>query len=63
MTCSCLSLGSGRLLARSACVNIYSTAAAIGLATMAMVTTNVMPGLVIGHVAGRRAAMAGGVVC
>lgn len=43
-------------------VNIYSTAAAIGLATMAMVTIGVMLGRVIGHVAGRRAEMAGGVV-
>ena len=43
-------------------VNIYSTAAAIGLATMAMVTLGVMLGRVIGHVAGRRAEMAGGVV-
>ena len=36
-------------------VNIYSTAAAIGLATMTMVTIGVMLGRVIGHVAGRRA--------
>ncbi|MFL9874054.1 manganese efflux pump MntP [Paraburkholderia megapolitana] len=43
-------------------VNIYSTAAAIGLATMAMVTIGVMLGRVIGRVAGRRAEMAGGVV-
>jgi len=43
-------------------VNIYSTAAAIGLATMAMVTLGVMLGRVIGHVVGRRAEMAGGVV-
>jgi manganese efflux pump family protein len=43
-------------------VNIYSTAAAIGLATMAMVTLGVMLGRVIGHVAGRRAEMAGGAV-
>ena len=43
-------------------VNIYSTAAAIGLATMAMVTIGVMLGRVIGHVAGRRAETAGGVV-
>lgn len=43
-------------------VNIYSTAAAIGLVTMAMVTIGVMLGRVIGHVAGRRAEMAGGVV-
>ena len=44
----------------SACVNICSTAAAIGLATMTMVTIGVMPGRVLGHVAGRRAEMAGG---
>lgn len=43
-------------------VNIYSTAAAIGLATMLMVTIGVMLGRVIGHVAGRRAELAGGVV-
>jgi manganese efflux pump family protein len=43
-------------------VNIYSTAAAIGLATMLMVTLGVMLGRVIGHVAGRRAELAGGVV-
>src|ERR1700733_331018 len=43
-------------------VNIYSTAAAIGLATMAMVTIGVMLGRVIGHVVGRGAEMAGGVV-
>ena len=43
-------------------VNIYSTAAAIGLATMAMVTAGVMLGRVIGHVVGRRAEMTGGVV-
>lgn len=43
-------------------VNIYSTAAAIGLATMAMVTIGVMLGRIVGHVVGRRAEMAGGVV-
>jgi putative Mn2+ efflux pump MntP len=43
-------------------VNIYSTAAAIGLATTLMVTIGVMLGRVIGHVAGRRAELAGGVV-
>jgi putative Mn2+ efflux pump MntP len=43
-------------------VNIYSTAAAIGLATMAMVTLGIMLGRVLGHVAGRRAETAGGVV-
>jgi manganese efflux pump family protein len=43
-------------------VNIYSTAAAIGLATMLMVTIGVMLGRVIGPVAGQRAEVAGGVV-
>lgn len=43
-------------------VNIYSTAAAIGLATATMVTIGVLLGRVIGHVVGRRAEMAGGVV-
>ncbi|WP_323120392.1 manganese efflux pump MntP [Burkholderia alba] len=43
-------------------VNIYSTAAAIGLATMVMVTIGVMLGRVIGRVVGRRAEIAGGVV-
>jgi manganese efflux pump family protein len=43
-------------------VNIYSTAAAIGLATLLMVTLGVMLGRVLGHVAGRRAELAGGVV-
>ncbi|MGV2292306.1 manganese efflux pump MntP [Trinickia sp. YCB016] len=43
-------------------VNIYSTAIAIGLATMTMVTLGVMLGRVIGNVAGKRAEMAGGVV-
>jgi manganese efflux pump family protein len=43
-------------------VNIYSTAAAIGLATTAMVTIGVMLGRVVGEVAGRRAELAGGVV-
>jgi putative Mn2+ efflux pump MntP len=43
-------------------VNIYSTAAAIGLATLLMVTVGVMLGRVIGHVAGQRAEIAGGVV-
>lgn len=43
-------------------VNIYSTAVVIGLATMTMVTIGVMLGRVLGHVAGRRAEMAGGVV-
>ncbi|WP_133646547.1 manganese efflux pump MntP [Paraburkholderia flava] len=43
-------------------VNIYSTAAAIGLATALMVTIGVLLGRVLGHVAGRRAELAGGVV-
>jgi putative Mn2+ efflux pump MntP len=43
-------------------VNIYSTAAAIGIATMTMVTLGVMLGRVIGHVVGRRAELAGGIV-
>lgn len=43
-------------------VNIYSTAAAIGLATMTMVTVGVMLGRVLGHIVGKRAEIAGGVV-
>jgi putative Mn2+ efflux pump MntP len=43
-------------------VNIYTTAAAIGLATATMVTVGVLLGRVIGHVVGRRAELAGGVV-
>jgi manganese efflux pump family protein len=43
-------------------VNIYLTAAAIGLATMIMVTIGVMLGRVIGHVVGKRAEAGGGVV-
>ncbi|MGF6772283.1 putative Mn2+ efflux pump MntP [Paraburkholderia sp. GAS199] len=43
-------------------VNIYSTAAAIGLATATMVTIGVLLGRVIGNVVGRRAELAGGVV-
>ncbi|RAS24320.1 manganese efflux pump MntP [Paraburkholderia bryophila] len=43
-------------------VNIYSTAAAIGLATATMVTIGVLLGRVIGDVVGKRAEMAGGVV-
>jgi len=43
-------------------VDIYSTAAAIGLTTMAMVTIGVMLGRIVGHVVGRRAEMAGGIV-
>jgi putative Mn2+ efflux pump MntP len=42
--------------------DIYSIAMAIGFATTAMVTLGVMLGRVIGHVAGKRAEMAGGVV-
>jgi putative Mn2+ efflux pump MntP len=43
-------------------VNIYTTAAAIGLATATMVTIGVLLGRVIGKVVGRRAELAGGVV-
>jgi manganese efflux pump family protein len=43
-------------------VNIYSTAAAIGLVTATMVTIGVLLGRVIGHVVGRRAELAGGIV-
>jgi manganese efflux pump family protein len=43
-------------------VNIYSTATAIGLATMAMATIGVMLGRVIGRVTGKRAEIAGGIV-
>jgi len=43
-------------------VNIYSTAAAIGLATATMVTIGVMVGRVVGSVVGRRAELAGGFV-
>lgn len=43
-------------------VNIYATALAIGLATTAMVTMGVMLGRVIGHMAGKRAEMIGGIV-
>ena len=43
-------------------VDIYSTATAIGLATMLMVTIGVMLGRVIGRVAGKRAEIAGGIV-
>jgi putative Mn2+ efflux pump MntP len=42
--------------------DIYSTAMAIGFATTAMVTLGVMLGRVVGHVAGQRAEMMGGVV-
>lgn len=40
--------------------NIWVTAAAIGLATMVMVTAGVMVGRVIGIIAGRRAELLGG---
>lgn len=43
-------------------VNIVSTAIAIGLATMLMVTIGVMLGRVLGAIAGRRAEIVGGVV-
>jgi putative Mn2+ efflux pump MntP len=43
-------------------INIYSTAAAIGLATATMVTIGVMVGRVVGSVVGRRAELAGGLV-
>jgi manganese efflux pump family protein len=43
-------------------VDIYSTATAIGLATMLMVTIGVMLGRVIGRVVGKRAEIAGGIV-
>lgn len=43
-------------------VNIVSTAIAIGLATMLMVTIGVMLGRVLGSIAGRRAEVIGGVV-
>lgn len=42
--------------------DIVSTAAAIGLATMLMVTLGVMLGRVLGAVAGRRAEIAGGLI-
>ncbi|MBU9276773.1 manganese efflux pump MntP [Burkholderia gladioli] len=43
-------------------VNIYATAIAIGLATMAMVTIGMMLGRLLGKLAGKRAEMAGGLV-
>ncbi|WP_347555708.1 manganese efflux pump MntP [Robbsia sp. KACC 23696] len=43
-------------------VNIFSTAAAIGMATATMVTIGVMVGRVVGRIVGRRAECAGGVV-
>ena len=43
-------------------VNIYSTATAIGLTTMIMVTLGVMLGRVAGKVVGKRAEIAGGIV-
>jgi len=42
--------------------NILSVAAAIGFATLVMVTLGVMLGRVLGQIAGRRAEMAGGLV-
>jgi putative Mn2+ efflux pump MntP len=43
-------------------VNIFSTAATIGLATMIMVTLGVMVGRFLGAVVGQRAEIAGGVI-
>ena len=43
-------------------VNIWVAAAAIGLATMTMVTIGVMLGRVLGSVVGKRAEIVGGVV-
>jgi putative Mn2+ efflux pump MntP len=43
-------------------INIFSTAATIGIATMVMVTIGVMLGRVLGAVIGRRAEIAGGVI-
>jgi len=43
-------------------VNIIPTAAAIGIATMLMVTMGVMLGRVLGNIVGRRAEILGGVV-
>jgi putative Mn2+ efflux pump MntP len=43
-------------------VNIFSTAAAIGLATATMVTIGVMVGRVVGAIVGRRAECAGGII-
>lgn len=43
-------------------VNIVSTAAAIGLATLIMVTAGVMLGRVLGDIAGRRAEIIGGII-
>ncbi|KXS38312.1 MAG: sensory box/ EAL domain/GGDEF domain containing protein [Halomonadaceae bacterium T82-2] len=43
-------------------VNIVSTAAFIGLATLTMVTLGVMLGRVLGHVVGQRAEIVGGVI-
>jgi putative Mn2+ efflux pump MntP len=43
-------------------INIFSTAATIGLATMVMVTLGVMLGRVLGAVVGQRAEIAGGVI-
>jgi putative Mn2+ efflux pump MntP len=43
-------------------VNIFVAAAAIGLATMTMVTIGVMLGRVLGTMVGKRAEIIGGVV-
>ena len=43
-------------------MNIWVAAAAIGLATMTMVTIGVMLGRVLGAVVGKRAEIVGGVV-
>jgi putative Mn2+ efflux pump MntP len=43
-------------------VDILSTAATIGLATMLMTTVGVMLGRVLGAAAGRRAEIAGGLI-
>jgi putative Mn2+ efflux pump MntP len=43
-------------------VNILSTAATIGLATMVMVTLGVMVGRFLGAVVGQRAEVGGGVI-
>lgn len=43
-------------------VNIYSTAASIGLATMLMVTIGVMVGRVVGATFGKRAEVVGGLI-
>jgi putative Mn2+ efflux pump MntP len=43
-------------------VNILATAAAIGVATLTMVTVGVMLGRVLGVIAGQRAEIVGGVL-